>query len=74
MAPVVRCCTAQITLPDYHPPTPNPPNPHPCHPPPHPPSLPELKVKYYELMIQYHMHSNNYLEVCRAYRWAWRLG
>lgn len=32
------------------------------------PSLPELKVKYYELMIQYHIHNNNYLEVCRAYR------
>ncbi|GBF93932.1 26S proteasome non-ATPase regulatory subunit 12-like [Raphidocelis subcapitata] len=32
------------------------------------PSLPELKIKYYQLMIQYHMHSNNYLEVCRAYR------
>ncbi|KIZ02997.1 26S proteasome non-ATPase regulatory subunit 12 [Monoraphidium neglectum] len=31
-------------------------------------TLPELKVRYYELMIQYHIHSNNYLEVCRAYR------
>lgn len=32
------------------------------------PTLPELKVKYYDLMIKYHVHSNNYLEVCRAYR------
>lgn len=32
--------------------------------------LPELKIKYYELMIRYHLHHNNYLEVCRAYRWG----
>jgi hypothetical protein len=43
-------------------------------PPPFFPSLPELKVKYYGLMIQYHMHSNNYLEVCRAYRWVGKGG
>lgn len=32
------------------------------------PGLPELKIKYYELMIEYHMHHNSYLEVCRCYR------
>eukprot|EP00798_Chlamydomonas_sp_ICE-L_P019746 gene19746-26438_t len=29
-------------------------------------SLPELKLRYYELMIRYYAHSNNYLEVCRS--------
>jgi 26S proteasome regulatory subunit N5 len=32
------------------------------------PSLPELKLRYYELMIAYHQHSHNYLEVCRCYK------
>ena len=31
-------------------------------------SLPELKLRYYELMIIYHAHNNNYLEMCRCYR------
>jgi 26S proteasome regulatory subunit N5 len=41
---------------------------HPTHPTPYNNSLPELKVKYYDLMVQYHLHHNNYLEVCRAQR------
>jgi 26S proteasome regulatory subunit N5 len=32
------------------------------------PPLPELKVRYYELMIRYHAHANDYLEMCRCYR------
>lgn len=32
------------------------------------PSLLELKRIYYELMIQYHSHSNDYLEICRCYK------
>lgn len=32
------------------------------------PSLPELKRIYYELMIRYHSHSNDYLEICRSYK------
>ncbi|EYU31117.1 hypothetical protein ABFS82_08G235700 [Erythranthe guttata] len=32
------------------------------------PSLLELKRIYYELMIRYHAHSNDYLEICRCYK------
>ena len=32
------------------------------------PSLEELKIQYYSLMIQYHLHEKNYVEVCRSYR------
>lgn len=32
------------------------------------PSLPELKLRYYELMIVYHQHYHNYLEICRCYK------
>jgi 26S proteasome regulatory subunit N5 len=32
------------------------------------PSLEELKIQYYTLMIQYHLHEKNFLEVCRSYR------
>lgn len=32
------------------------------------PSLDELKLRYYELMIQYYSHYNNYLEMTRCYR------
>eukprot|EP00877_Chromochloris_zofingiensis_P012276 jgi/Chrzof1/7301/Cz02g18120.t1 len=32
------------------------------------PTLPELKHRYYELMIEYHLHYNNYLEICRSYK------
>lgn len=32
------------------------------------PSLPELKLKYYELLIAYYSNQNNYLEVTRCYR------
>lgn len=32
------------------------------------PSLPELKLTYYQHMIRYHGHANNYLEVTRCYR------
>ncbi|KAI4345146.1 hypothetical protein L6164_012300 [Bauhinia variegata] len=32
------------------------------------PSLLELKQIYYELMIRYHSHNNDYLEICRCYK------
>lgn len=32
------------------------------------PSLEELKIQYYSLMIQYHLHEKNYADVCRSYR------
>ncbi|KAJ7513430.1 hypothetical protein O6H91_17G085100 [Diphasiastrum complanatum] len=32
------------------------------------PSLLELKQIYYELMIRYHSHSDDYLEICRCYQ------
>ncbi|XP_044465701.1 26S proteasome non-ATPase regulatory subunit 12 homolog A-like [Mangifera indica] len=32
------------------------------------PSLLELKRIYYELMIRYYSHSNDYLEICRCYK------
>lgn len=32
------------------------------------PSLPELKLRYYDLMIVYHEHYHNYLEICRCYK------
>lgn len=32
------------------------------------PTLPELKLRYYELMVQYHSHNNNFLEMTRCYR------
>ncbi|KAL2551486.1 26S proteasome non-ATPase regulatory subunit 12-like protein A [Forsythia ovata] len=32
------------------------------------PSLLELKRIYYQLMIRYHSHSNDYLEICRCYK------
>ncbi|PIA47810.1 hypothetical protein AQUCO_01400417v1 [Aquilegia coerulea] len=32
------------------------------------PTLPELKRIYYELMIRYHSHNNDYLEICRCYK------
>ncbi|KAL2521388.1 26S proteasome non-ATPase regulatory subunit 12-like protein A [Forsythia ovata] len=32
------------------------------------PSLLELKKIYYQLMIRYHSHSNDYLEICRCYK------
>lgn len=32
------------------------------------PSLEELKLMYYALMIRYYAHEKNYLEICRAYR------
>mmetsp|Transcript_13252 Transcript_13252/g.41929 ORF Transcript_13252/g.41929 Transcript_13252/m.41929 type:complete len:490 (-) Transcript_13252:246-1715(-) len=32
------------------------------------PSLGELKIKYFELMIRYHSHHNDYLEICRCYQ------
>jgi len=28
----------------------------------------DLKLKYYELMIRYYSHENNFLEICRAYQ------
>ncbi|GAB2293126.1 26S proteasome non-ATPase regulatory subunit 12 A [Dionaea muscipula] len=32
------------------------------------PALPELKRIYYELMIRYYSHHNDYLEICRCYK------
>ncbi|KAL2528174.1 26S proteasome non-ATPase regulatory subunit 12-like protein A [Forsythia ovata] len=32
------------------------------------PSVLELKRIYYELMIRYHSHNNDYLEICRCYK------
>lgn len=32
------------------------------------PTLPELKLCYYELMIKYYQHYHNYLEICRCYK------
>jgi hypothetical protein len=32
------------------------------------PALPELKLKYYQLMIRYYNHYNNFLEMTRCYR------
>ncbi|GFQ02660.1 26S proteasome non-ATPase regulatory subunit 12 homolog a [Phtheirospermum japonicum] len=32
------------------------------------PSLSELKKIYYQLMIRYNSHSNDYLEICRCYK------
>jgi 26S proteasome regulatory subunit N5 len=32
------------------------------------PSLEELKIQYYSLMIRYYLHEKDYLEVCRSYR------
>ncbi|KAH1051830.1 26S proteasome non-ATPase regulatory subunit 12 A [Glycine max] len=32
------------------------------------PSLPELKRIYYELMIRYYSHKNDYLEICCCYK------
>lgn len=32
------------------------------------PGLEDLKLMYYQLMIRYHSHFNNYLEICRCYR------
>ncbi|XP_008806918.2 26S proteasome non-ATPase regulatory subunit 12 homolog A-like isoform X1 [Phoenix dactylifera] len=32
------------------------------------PSLLELKRIYYELMIRYHSHNDDYLEICRSYK------
>uniref|UniRef100_A0A061QT58 26S proteasome regulatory subunit N5 n=1 Tax=Tetraselmis sp. GSL018 TaxID=582737 RepID=A0A061QT58_9CHLO len=32
------------------------------------PDLETLKLRYYELMIRYHAHAENYLEICRSYK------
>ena len=32
------------------------------------PPLEELKLMYYKLMIAYHLHDRNYIEICRSYR------
>jgi hypothetical protein len=32
------------------------------------PSLGELKLRYYQLMITYHQHYHSYLEICRCYK------
>lgn len=32
------------------------------------PTLEELKIRYYSLMIKYYLHEKDYLEVCRSYR------
>ncbi|XP_020599063.1 26S proteasome non-ATPase regulatory subunit 12 homolog A-like [Phalaenopsis equestris] len=38
------------------------------------PSLQELKRIYYELMIRYHSHNNDYLEICRCYKAIYEIG
>ncbi|KAG0492779.1 hypothetical protein HPP92_006177 [Vanilla planifolia] len=38
------------------------------------PSLQELKRTYYELMIRYHSHNNDYLEICRCYKSIYEIG
>ncbi|KAG0455024.1 hypothetical protein HPP92_023919 [Vanilla planifolia] len=38
------------------------------------PSLPELKRTYYELMIRYHSHNNDYLEISRCYKAIYEIG
>ena len=32
------------------------------------PSLQELKLMYYGLMIRYHAHANSYTDICRCYK------
>lgn len=32
------------------------------------PPVPELKLRYYHLMIRFYSHSNEYLEICRCYQ------
>ncbi len=32
------------------------------------PSLEELKLKYYQLLIRYHSHNNSYIDMCRCYK------
>ena len=32
------------------------------------PSLEELKLQYYHLLIRYHINANNYIDACRCYR------
>ena len=32
------------------------------------PPLRDLKIQYYELLIQYHSHQDSYLEICRCYK------
>ena len=32
------------------------------------PSLENLKLKYYQLLIRYHSHNNSYIDICRCYK------
>jgi 26S proteasome regulatory subunit N5 len=32
------------------------------------PSLAELKLLYYSLLIRYHEHANAYVDICRCYK------
>ena len=32
------------------------------------PSLQDLKLMYYNLLIRYHEHHNSYIDICRCYR------
>ncbi len=32
------------------------------------PTLEELKLQYYHLLIRYHINANNYIDACRCYR------
>lgn len=32
------------------------------------PPLEDLKMAYYHTLIRYHLHFNNYLEICRSYK------
>jgi hypothetical protein len=38
------------------------------------PSLQELKLMYYNLLIRYHEHYNNYVDICRCYRSIYEVG
>lgn len=38
------------------------------------PSLEELKLMYYRLLIRYHEHNNSYIDICRCYRSIYEVG
>ena len=38
------------------------------------PSLQDLKLMYYNLLIRYHEHHNSYIDICRCYRSIYEVG
>lgn len=38
------------------------------------PSLEDLKLMYYKLLIRYHEHHNSYIDICRCYRSIYEVG